>query len=404
MQMQDAPIYWKDPEKSSFQVQVTQCKEENGHYEVYIDRPVVRAEGGGQAGDRGVLRTDDTVIEFTDTVNRHGKTVLLCSHPVEEGHNLVLEVDMRWRTGMMRNHSAEHLFVRMMKSLRQNARLGYIWIDGERGIVDVHADSLSLSEILDGESMVNDSIEQAIAMKWSLVPPDELTEEVRARDGVAAKHEHIRVVSFDELDSSACSGTHVANTGDIGFFKIADFRRLDDGVRVEFLTDGHAKQAVREVYNVALAKKHEHSFEMEQLGAIVDKSRGLDDQLNLLLDTVEELLIEAVNWEEVGDIKFHARYLAGFDIGRLRKLVKQIPFKGESVALFFVPSDKPSLILTTNELDMEARDLVADIVEDLGGRGGGSRDVYTGGFSESGKAEELYRRIVERVKHRLEGR
>jgi alanyl-tRNA synthetase len=401
--MQDAPIYWKDPEKSSFQVQVTQCKEENGHYEVYINRPVVRAEGGGQAGDRGVLRTDDTVIEFTDTLNRHGKTVLLCSHPVEEGRNLVLEVDMRWRTGMMRNHSAEHLFVRMMKSIRQDVRLGYIWIDGERGIVDVHADSLSMSEILRGESMVNDSIDQEIPMKWSLVPTDELTDEIRARDGVAAKHEQVRVVSFERLDSSACSGIHVANTSDIGFFKIADFRRIDDGVRVEFLTDAPARNAATKVYNVALAKKHEHSFEMEQLGAIVDKSRALEDQLNLLLDAAEKLLLEAVPWEEVGNTKFYTRYLSGFDIGRLRRLVKRIPFEGKGMVLFFVPSQKPSLILITNELDTDAEDLIADIVEDLGGKGGGSKDVYIGGFSEVEEPRDLYVKIAGRVRNGLEG-
>ncbi len=402
MHLEDTPIYWRNPEKSIFQVRVQQCNKEDEHFEVRIDQPVARPEGGGQAGDRGHLRSGQNVVDVFDVVDRHGETVLMCNQPIAEGSDAVLEINRGWRRGLMQNHSAEHLFVMMMKSIRAETRLGYIWITGEKGVVDIHADSLQFDELVRGEKRVNNAIDQGIPMTWNLVAPHELPEEVRARDGIAAKHERIRVVSFGDLDSSACSGTHVSNSAEIGFFKIVDFRRLEDGIRVEFLTGSRAKQAATEVYNIALDKKHEYSFEMEQLGAIIEKSRTLDNQLNLLLDTSKELLIQAIKWERVGKVNFDAEYLAGFDIGELRTLIRQIPFTGAGAVLFFVPSEKSSFIFVTNELDKEAKNLIADVVEDLGGRGGGSRDVYTGGFSEVEQPLELYQKMLGRIRSRLQ--
>ncbi len=402
MHLEETPIYWKNPEKNTFQVRVQQCRKEDEHFEVRLDQPVVRPEGGGQAGDRGHLHSGENVVDVFDVVDRHGETVLMCSQLIAEGSEAVLEIDMGWRRGLMQNHSAEHLFVMMMKSVRPETRLGYIWITGDKGVVDIHADLIKFNDLVRGEKRVNDVIDQGIPMTWKLVAPDELPDEVRARDGIEAKHEQIRVVSFGDLDSSACSGTHVSNTAEIGFFKVVDFRRLEDGVRVEFVTGSHAKQATTEVYNITLDKRHEYTFEMEQLGAIIEKSRILDNQLNLLLGTSQELLAQAIDWKRLGKVSFDAKYLPGFEIGELRKLIKQIPFTGAGAALFFVPDEKPSFIFVTNEIDKEAKNLIADVVEDLGGRGGGSRDVYTGGFSEVGQPLELYQKMLERIRFRLQ--
>ena len=76
--------------------------------------------------------------------------------------------------------------------------------------------------------------------------------------------------------------------------------------------------------------------------------------------------------------------------------------EGPTAALLFSPGEKQSFILWTNDLKLEAGDYVKETVEKLGGRGGGSRNVYTGGVGESESPEEIYKTLVAGIRETLE--
>ncbi len=398
--MSERYIYWEDPLTDTFEVTIKSCKKGEDGHEVIIDEHVVRPEGGGQAGDRGTLEVDDKIIRFNDTVERDGDLVLICENSVKEGP-ATLHIDMDWRRSTMRNHSAEHLFVSRMKRIHNGAELGYIWIDGERGTVDVHGQNITLEEIFEAERQVQEIVAKDIPVQSRVIPASELDESIRAREGVTRKHGDVRVISFGEYDSSACSGTHVLSTGDIGLFKVINCKFLEGRVRVEFTTGPHAVRRVSSIYNEVLARKNAYPFEMEQIGAILDRSKRVLMERNMLVEKVENLITTYVHGEDINGVSFIAELMPGFETGDLRRILKKISFKGKMAVLLFVPGNKSNFIFAVNDLGREAKEVVDDIVKELGGRGGGSKDVFTGGFTNVDEPQTLFEKLREEIRKSL---
>ncbi len=393
-------MYWEDPLRDTFDIRVISCTPEGENFHVEIDSPVARPEGGGQAGDRGLLVLSDAEVRVVDTVEREGRVILVTKTEVAPGASAKLLIDMEWRRGMMRNHSAEHLFVASMKRVR-DVELGYIWISGERGTVDLHGKDITLDEIARGEREVQRLILQDLPMHSRMVPVDQLSEEVRAREGVTRRHGEVRVVSFGDFDSSACSGTHVLSTGYIGCFKVVDCKHFPDRVRVEFLTHERALGLLSDVFNVVLSRKDSYPFEIEQLGPVLDRAKRLIQQREELVHVLEEIITTQAPSERVGDVSLVALYLPGMEPGDLRRLVKRMRFDGKMAVLLFAPGKKSNLIFAINDLPAEAREYIQPLVEQNGGRGGGSREVFTGGFARLEDPRAVFNRIADGLRERL---
>ncbi|MCF2138325.1 MAG: hypothetical protein K9W43_13920 [Candidatus Thorarchaeota archaeon] len=393
-------IYWTDPLVDTFDVTIVSCVKGEEGYEVVIDDPVVRPEGGGQAGDRGSLVQKKKTIEFFDTREQDGNLILVCKAPVEKGA-ATLQVDMAWRRASMRNHSAEHLFVSQMKRIHKDAELGYIWIDGEHGTVDVHGSEITLEEVFAAEREVQRIIAEDVPLDTRIVPANELDETVRAREGVTKKHGEVRIVSFGDYDSSACSGVHVLSTGDIKLFKVVNCKFADDRVRVEFMTGERAIEEVTKVYNEVLSRRETYPFEMEQIGAVLDRSKHVLIERDMLVEKMEELITSRLGGETIEDLLFVAELLPGFESGDLRRILKKIPFKGKMAVLLFTPDRKSNFIFAVNELGQEAKEIIGPIVQNLGGRGGGSRDVFTGGFTDVEDPLGLFEQLKNKIRERL---
>ncbi|MBD3404811.1 MAG: hypothetical protein GF411_01590 [Candidatus Lokiarchaeota archaeon] len=399
--MMKEPPYWQNPLTKEFTVTITSCDKEGEHYLIGISENVVRAAGGGQDGDRGILRVDGATIHFHNTAKHQGQLVLLADNPINPNQTSQLIIDIEWRSGMMQNHTAEHIFVASIKKKDPTYELGYIWIDGNRGVVDIMGPRLDFDIIMETERRVQEIIEQKLPVNIEIVNADELDAEIRAREGVTLKHEHVRIVSVGDFDSSACSGTHVFNTEEIGAFKVIDFRPVEGGTRIEFLTSKNAIKEMRTVYNIALQRKYEHPFEMEQLGIIIDRAKNLTVERDQLVSHLSRIIVEGQNTDLIKDITFWKEYLPGLDMKEARSIIKDYPMDRKLAILFFIPGEKSSLVFWTNELPENASHYISEIVTDLGGRGGGSKDVYTGGFSSSPNPEKIYEEIVSRLHKRL---
>lgn len=387
--------------KGEFSVTIVACDKSEGQFTTVIEEEVVRAAGGGQAGDRGKLLIGEEEVQFTDTARIEERLSLITNRHIQPGMPATIVVDLDWRKAMMRNHTGEHLFVAAIKKRHKDTELGYIWIDGEHGTVDLEGPALALDDLVQGEGEVQRLIEEELPVETDFVKASEVSSDVRAREGVSQKHQIIRVVKIGDFDSSACSGIHVANTRDIGVFKIIDYKAIPEGLRVEFVTGQRARQELTKAYNELLSRKHDYPFEIGQVGAVLDKARVSTSQRKDLVEKVEQLLTEGPSVEEIAKVRFLHEYMAGLDSKAMRAIVKKMKLEGPSAALLYSPSRKPTFILWTSELAGEAKDYVQETVERLGGKGGGSRDVYTGGFSEADSPEEIYDQLVDGIRKSL---
>ena len=393
--------YWTDPENDTFDVQIETCTKSDDHYQITISDEVVRAAGGGQAGDRGEILFGECVSKFNDTARINGRLVLIADSPIDPGTNSALHIDMTWRRAMMRNHTGEHLFVAAIKMNHPEIELGYIWIDGDRGTVDLEGGKLGFDDLIDAELNVQQLIEKNIPVKTKLVKASEVSSDVRAREGLIDKHEMMRIVNIGEHDSSACSGIHATNTGDIEFFKVIDFKKKDSSTRVTFASGYKAKTTVAATFNEVLRRKHSYPFEMEQIGDVLDKAKSTGADQKLLKEKVVKLISEGITSEDVEGITLIHEYIPGLGSKEIKSILKKIKLSGPAAILLFIPSERPTLTFSTNEMPLEAREYIAPIVEEIGGRGGGSHDVYTGGFSETSAPFQMYSEVLNSLRNRL---
>ncbi|MHA1927079.1 MAG: hypothetical protein ACTSV2_00715, partial [Candidatus Thorarchaeota archaeon] len=308
-----------------------------------------------------------------------------------------LKLDMDWRRGMMRNHTAEHLFVSSLLHINSDAELGYIWIDGNRGTIEIIGDSVTFEQIIQAETKVQEIIEYDIPVESRLVESLDLDVKVRAREGVS-KYEAVRIVSVKGFDHSACSGTHVSKTGDIGTFKVIDYKLSKEDARLEFATSSKALEALSQIYNMVLERKHDYPFEIMQLGHILDKSKKSIDDHRELLDEIQSLLSQSTVTESIKGVSVRLHYLPGFSAQELRETIKKMDHEKVSLTLLFSPGIKCNFVIWMNGLDTNSAATISEIVRKLEGKGGGSRSSYTGGFSDVSSPKELFESFTDAVR------
>ncbi|TFG31536.1 hypothetical protein EU528_05920 [Candidatus Thorarchaeota archaeon] len=396
------PYYWSDPMQEQFDVEIESILEANGHFHITINEPIVKPAGGGQAGDRGVLILGEKKYEFIDTILHDGHTVLVMKNSPTRGKGkAILKLDMTWRKAMMTNHTSEHIFVGAMKRKYPEIKLGKIWIDGFHGTVVLEGKIIPLEKILEIEDEVNGLIRDSISVTTKVVSADEVDESVRAREGVTSKNEIIRLVNVGEFDSSACSGIHVTNTNEIRMFKIIDVKPQDRNTHIEFISGANAVRTLAEIYNTVLTRKYSYPFEIEQLGSILDKSKTLQSAYEEAIEKILLLMKEGPNKEQLNEVSFWHEFLPGCDMSTIRHLIKELNVEEPSVTLFLTTGKKTNVIMWTKGMPKDAAYYIAEIVEDLGGRGGGSADAYTGGFTDIDNPQELFQNLIEKVKGRI---
>ena len=396
--MNNLPPYWTDPGISKFEVSIKSVKKLDDRYYIHINENVIRPAGGGQAGERGHLLVDDQKITIYDTIGEEGNIILITDGHLAEGTKAQLEIDMDWRSSMMETHTAEHLFAWIIKSWNEDITVGELWIDGKHGSVELVGATIDLDTIFEAEHKVMMIIEQDLSVKSDFVDSSSIDSSVRSREGLTEKHNKLRVVSVGELDRSACSGIHVTRTSDIGFFKVLDVKTNDKNTRVEFTAGMNAANIVSSIYNMALRRKYTYPFEMEQLGAVLDRAKLAVDDKQKLIEKTNHLLSSGATVEHFMEVSFRHEYLPGYDASSLRLLANQLSTTGSTVILLFAPGRKSQVILRVNEMSQDASEYISKSLMQFGGRGGGKGEVFTGGFVDVKDPMKLYIDLVSGIR------
>src|SRR5690606_22468452 len=183
------------------------------------------AQGGGQVGDRGVVVTDEGRGTVRNTT-RHGDFQLhqlrVDEGEIHAGRPARLQVDAPARRATERHHTATHLLHAALKAeLGEHVTQAGSVVEPERLRFDfTHGEKLSEAQIRAVEDRVNDVILQARPVIAALRP----MAEARAGGFVALFGEkygnEVRTLAVGDFSKELCGGTHVANSGAIGSFRI----------------------------------------------------------------------------------------------------------------------------------------------------------------------------------------
>ncbi|HAP2823489.1 MAG: alanine--tRNA ligase [Enterococcus faecalis] len=369
------------------------------------------AEMGGQIADRGYVKNTagDVVANVVDVKKApngqflHKVEVLA---PLAEGQIYQLQVDERMRTRILKNHTATHLLHRALKDvLGEHAnQAGSLVAPGHLRFDFTHFGQVTSEELARMEAIVNEKI-------WEAIPVVTIETDIDTAKNMGAMAlfgekygKEVRVVNIGDYSIELCGGTHVANTEDIGIFKIVSESGIGAGVRrIEAVTSKEAYQLLqeeeRQLKEIAILVKS------PQLKEVVTKTEQLQQQLRDLQKENEQLAGKLANQQagdifkdvkDVNGVRYIAAQVNVKDMNQLRQLADQWKQKelSDVLVLATAQDEKVSLLAAMtkdmNGKGLKAGDLIKAIAPKVGGGGGGRPDMaQAGGKNPAGIADAL---------------
>ena len=204
--------------------------------QIVLDTTPFYGEGGGQVGDRGVLNGADVIVAI-ESVSRT-RDVFVHAGRVERGQlavgdSVTAQVDRSCRRRAQANHTATHLLQAALKEVVDPGigQAGSL-VDFDRLRFDFHCPkAVNADQLVQIETLINAWIAEA----HSLEVQEMAIEQAKAAGAVAMFGEKyadvVRVVDVPGVSMELCGGTHVANTAEIGLFKIVAESGVAAGIR-----------------------------------------------------------------------------------------------------------------------------------------------------------------------------
>jgi alanyl-tRNA synthetase len=414
-------LFYKDQYMKQFEAKVTKTIERKY---VVLDRTCFYPEGGGQPADKGCLTFGKNKVEVVD-VQKIGKVIV---HEVKgkspkAGDVVKGVIDWEYRYSLMKNHTATHVIGGAAKRV-----LGqHVWQFGtQKGVessrLDIsHYRRLSLEEIHKIETLANQAILRNIPVETAWLPRNEAENRYgfRLYQGGAVPGKEIRVVSAKDWDVEACAGTHLKNTGEIGFIKIIHSERVQDGVeRLTYSIGIPAVKAVQENERLLLSVSETLNSPLEKLSQTAEKlvkelKEANTERRKLIKELAERestSLGEKTReeTEEIKGIKLVSRDF-GEDIGvdRMVQTASEVIRKDESAVTLYYGSDgkNAKIMVMAGKLALKKGVNASEIAKEastvLGGGGGGKPHFAQGGGTRVEKLPEAIKKAREKLKNQL---
>ncbi|OAM41500.1 alanine--tRNA ligase [Eikenella halliae] len=367
---------------------------------VVLEQTPFYAESGGQVGDVGFIFAGENRFRVEDTQKIkaavHGQFGAVVSGRLKVGDAVSAEIDNDIRNSIMRNHSVTHL---MHKALRdvlgahveqkgslQNAELTRFDISHPQGI--------SAEEIAEVERRVNAAIIANVPVKVETMSIEDAQKSGAVMLFGEKYGDFVRVITMGDYSIELCGGTHVARTGDIGFFKIISEGGIAAGIRrVEAITGlaalAWAQNQESLVKNIiAEVKAQTEKDVLAKIQANAANAKALEKEL---AKAKAELAVHAGaklldNAHTVGEAKLVAAQIEA-DAGALRDIVTDLTGKGDNIIVLLAAVNDGKIALCAGvskamTAKVKAGDLVKHAAEQVGGKGGGRPDLAQAGGSD----------------------
>ena len=389
---------------------------------VVLDRTPFYAMSGGQVGDRGVIASDGSAAEVTDTTaplpGLHVHQVRVTHGGFERGMVVRAEVDAERRAGAMRHHTGTHLLhAALRETLGPHVKQAGSLVAPDRLRFDFsHYAPVGPRELRHIENRVNGEILRGARVEQKVMG----REEALAYGALAffgdKYGERVRVVEVPGFSKEFCGGTHVGQTGEIGLFLVTAEQGISAGTRrIEALAGEAAIE--RAQADQGILEELEQSARVDRR-ELVDEYARLRDQLKVREREIQALRMKlataagpssAEDLSEVAgallwtprfeglDRKAHAAVVDDF---RNRNKERRFALVSTSIA-----DDGVSVIAAVSS-SLAGSVKAPDVMKQLGLRGGGRPDFAQGGGVAAEdvdamrrKARELLRGAVEAVPH-----
>ena len=380
---------------------------------VVLDRTPFYAEGGGQVGELGEIRTATGVFEVQDT-KKSGQAIIhygvVTMGDINTKQTADAQVLSSIRAASAKNHSATHLLHAALREVLGDAvtQKGSL-VSSEVLRFDFSYDKpVSTAEITRIERLVNEQIQANTPARIENMSIDEAMKQGAMALFGEKYGSDVRVLTMGTdsivdgqrkpFSIELCGGLHVKRTGDIGVLKITSESGIAAGIRrIEAVTGMNAikniQQSEQQLSELASQLKVKRPEVAQRVRTMADKQRELEKQLERLEQKIASAqaanLLDEV--QTIAGTPVLISTLSGIDGKSIRTLMDDIKSKLPDGVIVLIGDKDEQLALAASvaksvTAKVKAGDIIRHLASELGGKGGGKPDYAQGGAPKSGNS------------------
>jgi alanyl-tRNA synthetase len=377
-------LYYHDSFLYDFDARVVEALDSNGRTAVVLDRTAFYPTSGGQVHDLGMLTADGQQIAITEVADdEDGRILHFASASLFPGIQVHGVVDAARRRDHVQQHSGQHVlsaaFIRLFNMPTVSFHMG-----DESCTIDLETAGLSAAQAQKAELLANEVIAEDRPVSIRFVPLEE-ARELGLRKLPPKQTGDLRLIDISDFDLTACGGTHVRATGQIGSILLRKCEKVKQGVRVEFVCGLRAVNTARRDYTTlteAAALYSSHIYDVpEQIHKSLAEAKAAGKAQHKLLEELAELSAERLLAQTAGSPQVITQFFPDRDAIFIKLLAQKLTAgKSAVIALLAAGAGQPTLVFAQSPgQKSNMGQLMKEAMAQLGGRGGGSTDMAQGG-------------------------
>ena len=397
-------LYYHDSFLYDFEAEVNEVLD-TPRPALILDRTAFYPTSGGQVFDTGWITTNaDAKFKVTEVADTEDGRVIhyleatkdLNPGDLKPGTRIRGQIDDARRRDHMQQHSGQHVLSAAFIRLYNVPTVSFHMADDYCSI-DLDTPTLTQQQIESAERLANEIILENRPVNIRFVTREEAGK-LGLRKLPVADRDELRIIDIRDWDLSACGGTHVAQTGQIASVLLRKAEKVRQGWRVEFVAGQRAVSTARRDFTTltdtaALFSAHIYDVP-QQAQKSLDEVRSWRKQWEHSQEELAAAHASALLAEtpEINGRRIVVQTLSDREMNFVKLLAQKITrLSPSAIALLATTSPQPSLVFAQSAgqpFDMGA--LMKETMANLGGRGGGSKDLAQGGLtSADGIADTL---------------
>ncbi|MFN8059122.1 MAG: DHHA1 domain-containing protein [Vicinamibacterales bacterium] len=372
-------LYYIEPDRLEFDATIVDVMPSDRGWLVSLDRTAFYPTSGGQPHDTGELGG----VRVVDVEDSPTGLLHVLEHELAKGSAVTGRIDEERRRDHMQQHTGQHVlsaaFDRCCQARTESFHLGV-----ESSTIDLGRE-VTPAEIAEAENEANRviwenrpvtirfaSAEEAMRLPLRKEPPREGT---------------LRLIDIADFDLSACGGTHVARTGEVGTLVVRRSERVRGGTRVEFVCGSRTLTAFRALRDEVDSSLRLLSVGPREVTSAIERLLSAQKDLRRTLKTMatklaaHEAVTLAAQAALIGDVSVVLEGVDGFDAADLKTLASTIVTAPGRAAVLLSTGDG-ALVVCARSSDVtrvDANAVLRRLTAQFGGKGGGRPDMAQGG-------------------------
>jgi alanyl-tRNA synthetase len=377
-------LYYPDSYLRDFEALVVEQAEDSRR--IYLDRTAFYPTSGGQPHDTGTING----IEVADVVDEGERIAHVLAQPLS-GQRAEGQVNWPRRFDNMQQHTGQHLLSAVLADLLGHTTVS-VHLGEESSTLDLDAPILTPEQVTRVEARANELITEDRKVDVSF---EEASSAIGLRKP-SSRSGTIRVITIQGLDRSACGGTHVRATGEIGPVLLRKIERARKGVRLEFLCGLRAVRRARSEAEVLSRLTGELSCSVEELPQVISHQRTELKQAAVARRALESELslcqakqLYAVATPDSAGLRRTVVRRSSGAVDELRGLAQAFATLPQAVFIGAVQSPASILLSAAADSGIDAGSVLKEVLSIAGGRGGGSAALAQGTLSHPEQLEQV---------------